>query len=201
MLSRRFFVAGGLAVVTTAVVAQTGHPNHEAAYESLRQPGRIPLPPVAEQQRVFDSPAPKAANPGRWMARAPLPVPRSEMAWAAERDGKLHLVGGYGEQRVDRKYHQVYDPAADRWLEAAPLPRGANHVGVAVVEGRLYAIGGFVEQNRRPHEECFVFDFDQGGETGRPGRFADVAGPVTASTPPPSAPAPSSRRSRRSGPR
>jgi N-acetylneuraminic acid mutarotase len=74
----------------------------------------------------------------------------------------MHLVGGYGEQRVDRPYHHVYDQSGDRWIAAAPLPRGANHVGVAVLNGRLYAIGGFIGQNHTPHDECFVFD--TGGE-------------------------------------
>ena len=158
-INRRFFVAGGLAVVSVRALAQSVH-EHHAPYESLRQPGRIPLPEVAGQQRVYDSPAPKAANPGRWVERAPLPLPRSEMAWATEHAGKMHVVGGYGEQRVDRPYHHVYDPAANAWLTAAPLPRGANHVGIAVLDGRLYAIGGFVEQNRNPHAECFVYEPD-----------------------------------------
>lgn len=127
-------------------------------YESLRAPGRIDKPAQAAQQNVFDSPAPKAANPGRWMARAPLPLPRSEMAWATGNAGRMHVVGGYAEQRVDRPYHHVYDAASDRWVDAAPLPRGANHVGVAFLDGTLYAIGGFVDQNRKPHGECFVFD-------------------------------------------
>jgi N-acetylneuraminic acid mutarotase len=41
---------------------------------------------------------------------------------------------------------------------AAPLPRGANHVGVVFMGPKLYAIGGFIDQNRRPHNECFVYD-------------------------------------------
>ncbi len=60
MIHRRFFIAGGLAVVSARAAAQTGH-EHHAPYESLRQPGRIGLPDVAVQQRVYDSPAPKAA--------------------------------------------------------------------------------------------------------------------------------------------
>ena len=44
----------------------------------------------------------------------------------------------------------VYDPASDRWSLAAPLPRGANHVAVAADTERVYALGGFIEQNRRP---------------------------------------------------
>jgi N-acetylneuraminic acid mutarotase len=111
-------------------------------------------------QHVFDSPAPRAANPGRWIARAPLPLPRSEMAWATVLDNKMHMIGGYGAQRVDRPYHHVYDPTANKWIEAPVLPRGANHVGVVVLDGKLYAIGGHTEQNRKPDNLCFVFEND-----------------------------------------
>src|SRR5688500_15198112 len=54
-----------------------------------------------EAQRVVDSPAAKGP-PGRWRARAALPIPRSEMAWATAAAGRMHVVGGYGEGRVDR---------------------------------------------------------------------------------------------------
>jgi N-acetylneuraminic acid mutarotase len=157
--NRRTFLASGFALLPLAsAFAQSGSGHHGGLYERLQQPGRIDKPEAAAAQHVFDSPAPRAANPGRWMTKAPLPLPRSEMAWATAHAGRLHLVGGYAEQRVDRPYHHVYDPASDSWAAAAPLPRGANHVGVAVLDGRLYAIGGFVEQNRRPHDECFVYE-------------------------------------------
>ena len=79
-MNRRMFVSGGVTFfAASAAGAQSGH-EHHAPYESLRQPGRIGLPEIAGQQRVYDSPAPKAANPGRWIERAPLPLPRSEMA-------------------------------------------------------------------------------------------------------------------------
>lgn len=160
---RRAFLAGGLAFAPLALAFVRSAGGHDAGlYERLRQPGRIDRPELARAQNVFDSPAPKAANPGRWMPRAPLLVPRSEMAWAVEHAGRMHLVGGYAEQRVDRPYHHVYDAAADRWTTAAALPRGGNHVGVAVLDGRLFAVGGFVEQNRRPHDECFVYDIGAG---------------------------------------
>jgi N-acetylneuraminic acid mutarotase len=85
-------------------------------------------------------------------------MPRSEMAWATAHEGRMHIVGGYAEQRVDRPYHHVYEAAADAWVDAAPLPLGANHVGVAFLDGKLYAIGGFLEQNRKPHPRGFVYD-------------------------------------------
>lgn len=154
LLNRRHVLAAG-AVLATPAFAQ--HAGHQPQFERLNTPGRVEAPPEAQTQRVFESPAPRASNPGRWIERAALPVPRSEMVWAGELAGRVHYVGGYGEQRVDRAYHQIYDPTGDRWTNAADLPRGSNHVGVATLDGRLYAIGGFIEQNRTPHGECFVY--------------------------------------------
>lgn len=157
-LARRSFLLGApAALAACAQTATHDHSAHQPMYERLDAPGRIDRPEVAKVQNVFDSPAPKAAQQGRWQARAPLPLPRSEMAWAVAMGGRMHVVGGYGEQRVDRPYHHVYDAQRDAWTTAAPLPLGANHVGVAVIGTTLYAIGGFVEQNRKPHTECFAW--------------------------------------------
>lgn len=172
-LSRRLMLSGGLATVSGAALAQTSHsqhgphsshgphhPHRDGQFERLNAPGRVDIPDIHHSQADTASPAPTAANPGRWVPRAPLPIPRTEMAWAVGREGRMHLVGGYAEQRVDRPYHHVYDPAGDRWITAAEVPRGANHVGVAVSGTKLYAIGGFIEQNRTPHAECFVWGAD-----------------------------------------
>jgi N-acetylneuraminic acid mutarotase len=122
------------------------------------QDGRVArLTPDEEQQRVTASPAPRGP-PGRWVPRALLPVARSEMNWATAWAGRMHVVGGYGEGRVDRNYHHVYDPALDRWFEAAALPRGANHVAVAADAGRVYALGGFIEQNRNADRNAYAYD-------------------------------------------
>ena len=144
MISRRGLTAGIAWSLASPAFAQ--HNGHNPLYSGLKDPKLTDLPfEKAAVQRVLDSPAPKVPNPGRWIARAPLPLPRSEMAWATVLDGKMHMVGGYGEQRVDRNYHQYYDPAADKWLKASELPRGANHVGVVVLDGKLYAIVGHTE--------------------------------------------------------
>ena len=64
------------------------------------------------------------------------------MAWATAFEDKMHVVGGYGEQRTDRAYHHVYDGKADKWNDGAPLPQGANHVGVAFLDGvAVFEIG------------------------------------------------------------
>jgi N-acetylneuraminic acid mutarotase len=154
--TRRLLLAGGLSILASRATAQ--HQHHSGQFERLREPGRIGLPDLHRQQAVTDSPAPAAATPGKWRPRAPLPIPRTEMAWATEYRGRVHLVGGYAEQRVDRPYHHAYDPKTDAWEALAELPRGSNHVGVATLGDRLYAFGGFTEQNRTPHDGAFAFD-------------------------------------------
>jgi N-acetylneuraminic acid mutarotase len=158
-MHRRSFLAGGaaLAALARGAAAQPHHglPIPADQLSALRGPNPSGLTPEQMAQRVVESPAP-AGPPGRWVSRTPLPLPRSEMAWATSWNGRMHVVGGYAQGAVDKPYHHVYDPAANRWQEAAPLPRGANHVGVVADAGRLYALGGFTEQNRRADTHAFV---------------------------------------------
>jgi N-acetylneuraminic acid mutarotase len=165
-MDRRQFLAAGLVLgAGTAVQAQhhgsplAPAPSSPEPYARLRQGGATMdhLMPGEGSQRMEDSPAPAGA-PGRWVARAALPLPRSEMAWATAWAGRLHIIGGYGEGRVDRTYHHVYDPGADRWYNAAPLPRGANHVAVVADAGRVYALGGFLEQNRLAITDTYAWE-------------------------------------------
>lgn len=154
-ISRRHLLAG-LAAVPTAALAQ--HQAHRELFSNLKDVTASAPPAGMDAQRYFHSSAPRAKRQGRWVPRARLPLPRSEMAWAAELDGRMHLIGGYGEQAPNRTYHQAYDPGQDRWLDLAPLPMGANHIGVAALDGRIYAVGGFIEQNKAPHSQVFVWD-------------------------------------------
>ena len=157
-LSRRTLIAAAATLPASSLLHAQHHGHHQGQFERLNQPGRIDLPTLHAQHAVFDSPAPKAQAQGSWRVMAPLPIPRTEMAWAVAYRNRMHLVGGYAEQRVDRPYHHAYDPASNQWQELAQLPRGANHVGVATLGERLYAFGGFIEQNRTPHDEAFGFD-------------------------------------------
>ena len=170
MISRRTFIGRPgrkrRRARLAAASAGAAHAGHDPVYSHLTDP-KIKTPPLdtMKLQQVFDSPGrPRPRSRAAGSRKAPLPLPRSEMAWATTLNNRMHVVGGYGEQRVDRPYHHVYDQASDKWLDAPLLPRGANHVGVVVVNGKLYAIGGFVEQNRKPDNLCFVLE----GEGWRP---------------------------------
>jgi hypothetical protein len=155
---RRALVGAGAATFAAAAFAPARADTPGGAFARLHGTGRTDLPPEALRQRSIDSPAPAAADPGRWRAAPPLPLPRGETGGAAAWADRLHLLGGYGRGRVSNAYHQVFVAADNRWIAAAPLPRAGNHVGVAAADGRLYAVGGHTEQNRRPYADCFAYD-------------------------------------------
>ena len=100
-MRRRDMLCSSLGVMFVGA-AQAQHLGHPALPEMppsaqpyARLQGGIPhhLTPEQESQRVTDSPAP-AGPAGRWVARAALPLPRSEMAWATAAAGRMHIVGG-----------------------------------------------------------------------------------------------------------
>lgn len=80
---------------------------------------------------------------------APMPTKRTEVA-AAALDGKIYVVGGFEKPSLGNVMNfaitrsvEVYDPATDRWTAKSPMPAGLHHVGIGVVGGRLYVIGGY----------------------------------------------------------
>ena len=166
-MDRRHFIAfSGLAAIGThrAWAQHAGHGTQlpEAAsspdpYSRLQ--GGVPHHLTPSRKRSASPTARRRpARRGAGSPALPLPDPAQRDGLGTALDGRMHIVGGYGEGRVDRAYHHVYDPAVDRWFNAAPLPRGANHVAVAADAGRVYALGGFIEQNRNPDHNAYVYD-------------------------------------------
>lgn len=106
-----------------------------------------------------------ASGPGRWIARAPLPIARADVGVAAV-NGRIYILGGHAGGRVDQPFNQEYDPASDTWRDRAPMPRGLNHVAAAGLGGKVYAFGGFIEQNR--HAVADAFEYDPAQDRWRP---------------------------------
>ena len=100
---------------------------------------------------------PAAARPGRWTEMPRMPIPTAESGVIAC-GGKVHVVGGYARQNVNSVFHQVFDPEAGSWSFKAPIPHACNHLSLAVIGSRIYSFGGFIEQNRCPHSQCYVYD-------------------------------------------
>src|SRR5438445_281371 len=53
---------------------------------------------------------------------------------------------------------RFFDPKKNSWISGAPVPRGANHIGVEALNGIVYAFGGFVEQNRIAIPDCYAYE-------------------------------------------
>jgi N-acetylneuraminic acid mutarotase len=83
-----------------------------------------------------------------WRAVAPLSTPRGSVS-ATVLDGKIHAISGRVTNATDDWHfngvvgtHEVYDPATDKWTQAAPLPKARDHLVVATVDRKIHAIGG-----------------------------------------------------------
>jgi N-acetylneuraminic acid mutarotase len=80
-----------------------------------------------------------------------MPTERTEVA-AAALDGKIYVIGGFEKPSLGNVLNfsitpsvELYDPVTDQWTSKAPLPVGLHHVGIGVVDRRLYVIGGYTK--------------------------------------------------------
>jgi N-acetylneuraminic acid mutarotase len=108
----------------------------------------------------------ESSSPGTWLAKAPMPAIRNEVA-ATALNGKVYVLGGnVGGGASDLTRNEEYDPATDQWRVRWPLPRGANHMNAVTVNGKIYAIGGFAgSQHHNPVDG--VFEYDPAGNSWR----------------------------------
>ncbi|KAL3199837.1 hypothetical protein MRX96_043762 [Rhipicephalus microplus] len=106
--------------------------------------------------------------PQQWFRLAELGCPRSGLG-AAFLGGKLYAVGGRNNSQ-DKSYDcasvDCYDPVANAWSTCADLQVPRNRVGVAVLDGLLYAVGGSCGTTqhysaRLSSVECYDPDRDQ----------------------------------------
>lgn len=83
---------------------------------------------------------------------------RSDVA-AVEVGGKLYLMAGQAMGRQDSPMAQAFDPATGRWRDLAPLPKGASHVGIAALNGKIYVAGGFTANvHMNPLDQFLEYD-------------------------------------------
>jgi len=81
-----------------------------------------------------------------WVSVAPMPTSRNGLAAAAV-NGKIYAIGGLAAglaasfTRVNAV--EVYDPNSNSWSTAASMPTARDSLATAVVNGKIYAIGGF----------------------------------------------------------
>ena len=66
------------------------------------------------------------------------------------------MLGGFVSQNRSSSLNQAYDPTTDRWQELAPTPREREHVGAVGLNGVVYAIGGFANQNTEAVADAYA---------------------------------------------
>jgi N-acetylneuraminic acid mutarotase len=99
--------------------------------------------PVAQQAGQPD------ADRGVWQTAAPAPTKRTEVA-AAMLGNRIYVVGGFEKPSLNNVINlsitpslEEYDPSTDQWTSKTPMPVGLHHVGIGVVGGRMYVVGGY----------------------------------------------------------
>src|SRR5437870_10340367 len=84
-------------------------------------------------------------SPGyRWLRGADLPTPRAETA-AALVGNEAYIIGGFDAKGIASAKVEVYNTTSDSWRTASPLPVALHHAGAAVVNGRIFVVGGYLE--------------------------------------------------------
>lgn len=81
-----------------------------------------------------------------WTTRASMAVPRAGLGLVAPGNGRLYAVGGYrylGSMIQPLATVEEYDPTMNTWSTRASLPTARMQAGVAAVNGKVYAIGGY----------------------------------------------------------
>ncbi|XP_041059689.1 kelch-like ECH-associated protein 1A [Carcharodon carcharias] len=117
---------------------------------------RKPLPPIKQRgnQLIYIAggylhrslPNMEAFSPrtGQWLRLADMPVPRSGTGSCVVL-GLLYTVGGRNnsqDENVDSGTLECYNPMTNQWIQRAPMNVPRNRVGVGVIDGAIYAVGG-----------------------------------------------------------
>jgi len=80
-----------------------------------------------------------------WETRTSMPTPRQGLEANVVSD-KIYLIGGVryagGFVNVEFDENDVYDPVTDSWTTKAPLPNAVWGYSSAVVDNKIYLIGG-----------------------------------------------------------
>lgn len=93
----------------------------------------------------------------KWSKVASLPVIVHHPGCAS--DGNyFYVVGGNGIRISSRKEVHRYDPLANKWTRLADLPTKRCALGVAYLNGKIYAAGGADNKNPLSTFECYDID-------------------------------------------
>jgi N-acetylneuraminic acid mutarotase len=82
------------------------------------------------------------AGSAAWEVRAPMPLPRTEVA-AATVGSEIMVLGGFTIDRGASTRVDAYSPTRNRWRRLPDLPIGVHHAMAVGAGGRLHVLGGY----------------------------------------------------------
>ena len=81
---------------------------------------------------------------GHWESGPALPF-SVQMPGTATVDGKIYSIGGHSQEIEGGSFRPemfVLDPAVGKWEELEPMPSARESMGIARLDGKIYAAGG-----------------------------------------------------------
>lgn len=92
-----------------------------------------------------------------WTLGEEMLTNRTEIT-AAVLDDKIYVIGG-ADYRADGAVNtvEIYDPNTNQWTNGAPLPYDLDHAPSVVYNGKIYVIGGFL-QDKITTNKVLIYD-------------------------------------------
>ncbi|XP_054847227.1 kelch-like protein 18 isoform X2 [Eublepharis macularius] len=92
--------------------------------------------------------------------RPHLPAFKTRSRCCTSIPGLIYAVGGLNSAGDSLDVVEVFDPIANHWAQCQPMTTARSRVGVAVLNGLLYAIGGYDGQLRLSTVEVYNPEMD-----------------------------------------
>lgn len=125
----------------------------------------------------------EAYDPGTdtWSRKADLPTPRNSHSAVAV-GGRIFVIGGWGLDEPEGGWGavdlteaaafptvEVYDPETNGWERGADVPAPRGLLALAVVEGKIYAMGGGIRREGQDEPSALVEVYDTEKDRWEPG--------------------------------
>ncbi len=94
------------------------------------------LTALASAACIDGTPQPRTG--GSWVESAAIPGPAQSEHAAATLDGKLYVMGGFGDPRGFKRY----DPVSNIWTVLPVMPAGRDHLAAFAIDGGIFFSGG-----------------------------------------------------------
>ena len=97
-----------------------------------------------------------------WETKTSMPTPRSDLSASVVND-KMYLVGGVKYSSAapyfsETSITEVYNIAADTWSTGTPLPRAVSGYSSAVVDEKIYVLGGSIKSTSLGNAQATAID-------------------------------------------